>query len=342
MTRTTRITRIGSAWCAAWLALQTGCAWAAEGQNVRLLGGTVGRELFAPTVPGHYGTVNLIHYDTSRLKNNDGDTFSTSQTVPLASGPVVVPVAVRFQQKQTTLLLRYVWVSEAELAGARLGFTAALPLIAKDRELTLTPDFPSTLPQGARNNVIAGLQAEEARNNGNTSGAGDLEVGASLSWEGQASKVVFAPTVILPTGRYEASQALNAGQGNYITFRPALSWGWLPRQDLQVGARLLWGINSTNSDTDIRSGQFVSIESVAYKGWRGFSTGLNLYAIEQTTDDEGPGVPSHGNRMRLFGAGLSVAWRMQEVNCEVKLNRDFGGRNTREGTSFILRAATAF
>jgi hypothetical protein len=317
-------------------------AHAAEGFNVRLLGGTVGRELFAPTVPGHYGTVNLIHYNTGKLKDNDGNAFSTEQVVNLPTGPVTVPVAVDFDQTQMTALLRYVWVGEATLLGAKFGATAALPLIYKDRSLILTPNFPATLPAQARNGVNNGLRAEEARNNGATSGQGDLEAGLTFSWEGEASKLVFAPTVILPTGRYDADEALNAGQGKYYTFRPALSWGWLPSETVQLGARALWGINSTNKDTDVKTGQFVSLEAVAYRSFSGYSLGLNVFTIRQIRDDEGPDVPSHGNRMRLSGVGGSLAWRSDEVNYEVKLNHDFGGRNTREGNSVIFRVATAF
>jgi hypothetical protein len=318
-----------------------GCAsaQAAEGFNVRLLGGTVGRELFAPSVPGHYGTLNLIYYNTTKIKGDDGKALTTS----VAAGPNVIPVAVDLEQTQMTALLRYVWVSEAEWLGAKFGGTVALPLVSKTRSLVLTPSFPPALPAQARNQIGAQLRAQEALNNGSATGQGDLELAPTLSWEGESSKWVFAPTVILPTGRYDSAQALNAGQGNHYTFRPALSWGYVASDRLQFGVRALWGINSTNKDTDVQTGQFVSLEAVAYTAITdAVSAGLNAFAIRQIEDDEGPGVAAHGNRMSLSGLGAALAWRAGSLNYEIKFNKEFSGRNTREGASAIFRVAMPF
>ena len=72
------IQRFFSRQAVAVLVLGCAAAQAAEGFNVRLSGGTVGRELFAPSVPGHYGTLNLVYYNTTKIKGDDGGCFAAA------------------------------------------------------------------------------------------------------------------------------------------------------------------------------------------------------------------------------------------------------------------------
>jgi hypothetical protein len=53
-------------------------------------------------------------------------------------------------------------------------------------------------------------------------------------------------------------------------------------------------------------------------------------------------VAAHGNRMSLSGLGAALAWRAGSLNYEIKFNKEFSGRNTREGASAIFRVAMPF
>jgi hypothetical protein len=313
-------------------------AQAAEGFNVRLGGGTVGRELFVPSVPGHYGVANLIYYTTDKLRDDNGNTLTNS----VVAGSNTIPVAVDFKQTQTTLLLRYTYVSELELWGGKVGATIALPLIQKERELRLTPSFPAALPAPVRTNVNNNLRAQEALNNTKDSGLGDVEIAPVFSWEFEKSKLVFSPTVILPTGYYDKNDALNSGQGNFYTIRPAISYAYIFDNGIQAGTRLVYGYNTKNKDTEYKSGQFFSVESIVYKQFGPVNLGVSAFAINQFTKDQSATVAANGNKLELFGAGFSAGMPVGFGQIEFKASKEFNGRNTREGMTFILRMAMAF
>jgi hypothetical protein len=315
--------------------------YAAEGFNVRLLGGTLGREVISPTNPGHYTAINLIYYNTDEIKDGNGDdlinTVSAGQ-----NGAIKIPVAVDFEQKQTTALLRYTYITEEQLAGAKVGGTIAVPLLKKDRTLRLTPAFPATTPAQVRNGVNASLASTEALNNADASGVGDIEIAPVMTWEGENSKISFSPTIILPTGNYDPAIAVNVGQGDFYTFRPAISWGYVVSDNVQIGARFLWGINSKNKGNDYKSGQFISLEGVAYRSFgSGISLGFNTFFIDQITDDTGPTAPVDGGKLRVYGAGGAIGWQSLGGAFEVKLNQEFSGRNVRQGGNFIVRYTRA-
>jgi hypothetical protein len=313
----------------------------AEGFNVRLLGGTIGREVITPTMPGHYGTINLIHYVTDKVKDGNGnDLVNIVSAGP--NGSIKIPVAVDFKQSQTTALLRYTYISEIEWLGAKIGATAAAPLLFKDRSLTLTPSFPANAAPPLVSGVRANLAATEALNNQDASGIGDIEIAGIMTWEGERSKISFSPTVILPNGAYDVTKAVNVGQGDYYTFRPAIAWGYVVSDDVQVGVRALWGINTKNKANSYKSGQFVSLEAVAYRRFGNLSLGLNAFVVDQITGDRGGAAPSDGSKLRINGVGLAAAWRALGGAFELKANHEFGGRNARQGMSFIARYSHAF
>jgi hypothetical protein len=314
-------------------------AYAAENLNVRVTGGTVGREIFTPTAAGHYGTVNVIYYDATKLKDNNGDALVSTAT----AGTNVIPVNVDFKQTQLNLLLRYVYVSEHELFGAKLGVTAALPITHRKRHIALTPNFPVALPTPARNAVNANLIAQEAFNNGSDDGFSDLEVSPVMTWESENTKIAFSPTVILPTGQYDKSAALNAGQGDFYTFRPAVTLAYVSENGIQAGVRVLYGVNTKNKATNVKTGSFYSIEPIVFKEVTSkLNVGLSAFVIDQLGKDSGPNVPSHGNKLRLYGAGVSASYRTPVGPVELKLNQEFNGKNTREGYTVTLRFAKTF
>jgi hypothetical protein len=214
-------------------------SYAAENINLRFTGGNIGRDIFNPSVPGHYGIANLTYSIADKAKDNNGNEIAQ----PITVAGQTQRLRVDFKQVQTTLLLRYLYVADTEVLGAKINSTVALPLILdKKREVTLgRPVFTgSTPPLPARNAILQNLAAQEALQNTSTSGLGDMEVGSSLSWDSENSKLSAGLSLGLPTGKYDKTDVLTPGQGKFYTIRPSVSYGYVFENGIQLGGRVLW------------------------------------------------------------------------------------------------------
>jgi hypothetical protein len=316
---------------------------AGEQYNVRMNPGAVGYDIVAPTTPGHFGAVNLIHTKQDRLTGEDGKSLSTSQRL----GPNTVPIAVGFKQTQTNLLLRYTYISEAQWLGAKVGATVLLPYATKKRDLTLTPNYaastPGIPPAAGQNTLNANLKAQATAGSGSGDGLGDLEISPIMVWESETSKISFNPSIILPTGKYDKNDGSgNIGQGNFYTFRPSIGYGRVFNDNWAGGVRLTYGTNTKNKDTDYKSGDFLALDGIVYTSVGNANLGFNLYHMQQLSADKAPAGVVPIGKLNLTGVGLSAAFRTPIGNAEIKYNQDIKSKNTREGKQLILRLARAF
>jgi hypothetical protein len=313
-------------------------AQAAENFNLRINGGTLGRELFVPVAPGHYISGTAAYSSADKLFSNDGKDFSQSQTV----GAFTVPIAVKFKQTQKNINFRYLYVSEAEIANGKLGFSAAMGYVEKSRNIGLTPSFPAGMGAGARNNVNNQLRATEAQQNTSRGGITDAELGTVMTWEFEKSKLAATFAVSVPTGSYDAKQQLNAGNGDFYTFKPSIGYGYVFDNGLQLGGRVLYGKNTKNKDTNYKTGDFYLLDAIAMYQFGPVNLGLNLYQIEQISRDTGATVAAHGNKLKIMGTGLTAAMPTPIGGLEIKYIQDLSGRNARQSQSISLRLSTSF
>jgi hypothetical protein len=313
-------------------------AHGAENFNLRINGGTLGRELFVPVASGHYLSGTAAYSSANKLLGNDGKDFSQSQRV----GAFTVPIAVKFKQTQKNINLRYLYVSDTEIANGKLGFSAAMGYVEKSRNVGLTPSFPAGLGAGARTNVNNQLRATEALQNTSRDGITDAELGTVMSWEFEKSKLAATFAVSVPTGSYDANQQLNAGNGDFYTFKPSIGYGYVFDNGLQLGGRVLYGKNTRNKDTDYKSGDFYLLDAIAMYQFGPVNLGLNLYQIEQLSRDSGISVPAHGNKLKITGTGLTAAIPTPIGGLEIKYTKDLSGRNARQSQAISLRLSTSF
>jgi hypothetical protein len=362
------------------LVLACTAANAAEGLRLRaLIVGSLGSELAAPVrgESGFFGNAVLTYTEVTRAVDDAGNTLSTApRVVPLPTG---VPTAgaipngtfslrvpsgtVNLTQTQTQLNLVGGYATAPSFAGGRLVLRANLPLIEISRNfqviqpapvVTPTPSSPPLPPAalGAVNAVASAataqwqtqLAATAASQNQSVTGLGDLDLTAAWVRDFDRLRVSAAIGLQLPTGDYDAKRGPNPGFGDYRTVQIGVVSSYAVSESLTVAGRLSWGTNSTNGDTQYRSGNFAVVEgSVLKKLNAGPVVGVNLLAIRQTTDDRSNGVAVPSQRYRNNSVGPFLAWPMDSRTAvAVQVAQTFGGRNALVSRSVQVRASRAW
>lgn len=326
--------------CAAALACGTTIlgtsASAVENGALRIAPGWAGGELTLPLLPGTYGTVGVMHYEATRLKDNAGNT----PEVPVAPG---MSARVGLDTRVTAVVPRVVWISEQRLLGGYVGAAGLIPYLDQKRSFSLAAQFPPGTPPPVAGAVQGMLDAQAGAMSGSNAAWGDLELAPVLSWPGDHASVVFIAAVILPTGSYDRAAAVNAGAGNYKTFRPTLSYGYTG-EGWDAGLRAAVAINSRNRDTDVKSGAYLETDFSLLAHFGNMRVGAQGYLLRQLAKDDGPGVAADGNKSRAYALGPALSWSSDDAAwiVDAKWLREFGVRNRPEGRALWLSVNRSF
>jgi hypothetical protein len=256
-----------------------------------------------------------------------------------------------YQAKQSlhaasyALLPRLTYLDTKRVWGANVGWTAMLPLVKR------RATFGLTSPNPIYNPTLAGIAATQ---NGSEFGIGDAEFSPIMRWEiGDHQSVVFAPTLIIPTGDYNVAQRVNTGFGNFFTFRPSVQYAFIG-DGWDVGARSVLSFNTRNQDNGYYSGKMFNLDFQAMAfvsdnirvGAQGYAV-RQLSADTQNLDGFSPSlVPalattsnlSTGNKSRVNAIGPAAAWLYNggEMLIEGKYLKEFSARNRTEGHALWL------
>lgn len=317
-------------------ALGVSTAGATENGQLRALLGAPSYELTTPQFPGAYGQIWLQHYSADKLRGNDGKSPVTSATTPVGALNVQADGEVR----ATVLVPRFTYITETLVSDGRLGFSATLPLIKQENDIRLSTTLPAGLPAATVAAVNGLLAQQSAQRSGSKSGQGDLDVTAFVDWQGDDGRTALGVSVVAPTGSYEAGRAVNPGAGKFWTIRPLLIASRVWENGLELGLRATYSLNTRNSDTDVRSGQYLHADWAAmYRVNDSWRAGLQGYVVNQFTADNGPGVSSHGNKARVYSAGPMVAYQSESGvwALDFKVMQEFSVRNRPEGQVAWLR-----
>ncbi len=342
---------------AAIMAAASSSAIAAEGRGQRYSPGVGGSDMTSLLVPGWYGQVAMVHYHATKLKGNDGKDVSVATAGTQATPLGTRPYTANFDRVRTdtyAVLPRITYLSTTQVFGANLGFTAMLPIVK--RQNSFEPNVTlggAALPGPVATAVRDGLsQGIRDRLNRETSGIGDLELSPVLHWElGDNQAITFAPTVVLPTGNYDDAKSVNAGFGDFYTFRPSVQYGYIG-DGWDVGARVVLSFNTRNKDTDYKSGNMFNLDFQLMKFvTEDLRLGVQGYVVRQISDDSSDRAADQavidaldGSRMRTYALGPALAWIKNggEMMIEGKLLREFGSRNRTEGTAYWLTISKPF
>ncbi|HLO95391.1 MAG TPA: transporter [Burkholderiaceae bacterium] len=313
-----------------------GSALATENGQLRALLGAPSYELATPQFPGWYGQLWLQHYSAKRLKGEDGQALQTQAATPLGT----LPVQVQGEIEADVFVARGTWVTEKLVADGRLGFSATLPLVRQRNDIRLSATLPAGAPAGAAGAVQALLDQQGAQRSGSKSGQGDLDLTGFVDWQNDDSRFVLGLSVVAPTGDYDAQRAVNPGAGKFWTVRPLVLASKVWENGLELGLRATYSANTRNTATDVRSGQYLHADYAAmYRVNDEWRLGLQGYLVEQTTNDNGPGVSPLGNKARVRALGPMVAYVSEGGvwSADVKVVKEFAVRNRPEGTTTWVR-----
>jgi hypothetical protein len=294
--------------------------------------------------------------------------------LPIPDGTYTLNVAsgtIKFDQAQTQVNLIGGYMTDDTYAGGRLAFAANVPLISINRSFfaaqpagTVSPVPGAALPAQVLGAVTAvansvnytvqsALIARNTSENRDVAGFGDTELTAVWVRHENRLKVAAGVSLFVPTGAYDKTRGPNPGFGNFYTLRPgiALTYSLNPNHTdtnwdsgVTVAGRLSYGINSSNLETDYRSGDFVYTEAALSKVSGNWAFGANLLAIQQVTDDSGTGATVGGNRYKNYGFGPFLSYKIpgKDAGFNLHFSRNFGSQNALVSESLQLRFIKAW
>ena len=377
-----RMTLLKTALCLAFL---SGSMGSFAGENYKLRQspvGAFGGEIAAGADnPGFFGTASITTIDfASVLDGNGNDLKVPGKTKTIPAGTVIngntllatqtysIPEggAINFHQTQTQVNLVTGYLTEDTYANGRIAFVVNVPLITTSRSFTGTLGTGVVSPNVGLSNSL-NLQAKNdwdtkvAAQNGDVSGVGDTELSAVWIRHQDRLKVAAGVSLFVPTGVYDKNRGPNPGLGNFYTLRPgvAITYNLNPNHmdaawdaGVTVAGRISYGINSTNTDTDYRSGNFVYTEVGVVKVVGDWAFGANLLSTQQVTDDTGPligtsclgMVDAAGCRYKTYGAGPFLAYKLpgKDAGFNLQYNTNFGGSNAVVAKSWQMRFVKAW
>lgn len=319
---------------------------ASENGLQRYSPGVGGSDMTAPVVPGWYWQTAAVYYNAHKVKDNGGKDVVS----PALGGPLVAGLAkIQSDVATTALLNRLTYVGTQRVLGANLGFTIMQPIGIRKGSFGATPS-DSTNPYSLA--VASTLDAQLGAKSGKQTGLGDLEFGPLFHWEiGDHQAANFVPTIVLPTGDYDATRRLNMGYGNFYTFRPSAQYAYIG-DGWDVGGRAVLSFNTRNKDNGYYSGNMFNLDWQAMKFvTEDVRVGLQGYMVRQLNRDTcrasdadvtaaacSVSTVATGNKTSADAVGPAVAWLKNggDFLLEGKFMKEFNAKNRTEGKAFWL------
>jgi hypothetical protein len=162
-----------------------------------------------------------------------------------------------------------------------------------------------------------------------------------LGWHSDTVHQMAGAEFFLATSGYVPGQLANVSTG-FNSAAPAYWITWFPDPKIEVDGSFVYLFNGTNSKTNYRSGQELSIDyGAGYAITPTFQAGANGYVYQQTTDDtlSGQTVPG-GNRGRVFAIGPFVRYHVDpNWGITFKWQIESWAENRPKGDRFFLQVA---
>ena len=297
---------------------------------------------------------------------------ATGGVVPNGTYALQVPAGrVHLTQSQTQLNLVGGLVTQPDYAGGSFALRINAPFIRQSRSFvasqspgTVVPAPSAQLPAQVRGAISAvaaaanaqlqsALAATAATHNTDVSGLGDIELSAAWVRRMERLRVAANLNLHLPTGKYDRARGPNPGFGDFHTLQSGVALTYALAEDpgtpqwaqgVSLAGRASYGVNSTNRDTDYRTGNFIALEAAAVKVMGPWAIGANLLSVQQVTDDRAAGVVVPDTRYRAHAAGPFVAYKFpgRDLAFNVQLSQSFGERNALVARTLQFRLVGAW
>lgn len=209
---------------------------------------------------------------------------------------------------------RFVRVTEQQVLGGSLAVHAIFPVLSVD---------------------LAGVQKK--------TGLGDVVFGPAIGWHHSPNlHTVAALDIFAPTGSYSKTEAVNIGR-NYWATHLLGGVSWIDPSGWNADAKVMYGINGKNKDTDYKSGnEFIVDYALGWGFGNGLTAGVGGYIYRQVSDDSGSGatLPNRG-RANAIGPSLKYdsgkGWFIT-----AKYQAESSVRNRAAGDAFLVKAVFPF
>ena len=355
-------------------------AQAAESYKLRQAPvGAFGGEIAASADnPGFFGTASLTQLQIYKISDANGNNVAPSSIAPIQLNPalpykVAFPTgSLAFNQDQTQLNLVGGYLTEGKYGDGHVAFAINVPFIQQKRTFVVTQPAGTLTPAAttpplsaaivgqlnagaAQANALvqAKVLAAGANQNLETSGVGDTELSTVWVRHVDRLKVAAGVSLFVPTGSYDKNRGPNPGFGNFYTLRPgvAVTYNLNPKHSdetwdsgVTIAGRVSYGMNTRNKDTDYKSGNFIYSEGGIVKVRGDWAYGVNVFAIQQISDDTGSGATLGGNRYKTNGVGPFVSFKLpgKDAGFNLQYSDNFGGRNAIVAKSLQLRFVKAW
>lgn len=326
-------------------------AWAAEGFQVRYnLAGTLGAEMFSPIdQQGWAGSIVRSDARADKVTGPDGGPLKVMLppgTTPVSYGPSLATVASSGRLVQYNAVIAY--ITPERFGDGRLGLAVNLPHVSRKTQTTsITAATPTVAPlaQDSFNTFYqGGLAARSAADSGEVDGVGDVELQAGWLHRDERLRVLVGASLVIPTGSNNPAMfsGPDVSLGKFYTLRPAAQVVYQPQPDLSVGGKVTYGVSSRNQDSDLRSGNWISLEGAS--GWRTSYgiVGLHTVFVRQVQDDSGG--PWGSNRIRSDNFGVFYMNRIPALDAgfHAQYMKTTKSRNAKHGDYLQLRLSKAF
>jgi hypothetical protein len=328
--------------------------------------------------PGFFGTASLTQLQIYKIADANGNNVAPASIAPIQLNPalpykVAFPTgSLAFNQDQTQLNLVGGYLTEGTYGDGHVAFAINVPFIQQKRTFVVTQPAGTLTPAAttpplsaaivgqlnagtaqANAQVQAKVLAAGVNQNLETSGLGDTELSTVWVRHVDRLKVAAGVSLFVPTGSYDKNRGPNPGFGNFYTLRPgvAVTYNLNPKHSdetwdsgVTIAGRVSYGLNTRNKDTDYKSGNFIYSEGGIVKVRGDWAYGVNVFSIQQISDDTGSGATLGGNRYKTNGVGPFVSFKLpgKDAGFNLQYSDNFGGRNAIVVKSLQLRFVKAW
>jgi hypothetical protein len=227
--------------------------------------------------------------------------------------------------------LRLLYVTKKKLFGGDFGAHIIVPV----QHLELTKAHWSGVPGGDL------LATDDTHC---TTDLKNITIGPAVGWHFSKNfHALAAVDITMPTGAFDENDLANTGTG-YWTFTPLFSVTYITDQGYEVGAKLMYDINTTNTDTHYRSGQAFHTDYIVGKKVGNFDVGINGYFFVQVQDDSLRYEPLgfDGNKAEAFSIGPVVSYKYKNMFFKAKAQFDTYTKNRPETQRYWINWIYAF
>lgn len=260
--------------------------------------------------PGTYAQVFVGNYLADSLRDDAGHRTA------------------RIDLRVTSVVPRFVWVTEQQVLGAQLGFHALLPL------------------NDIRLNIQNGPHDHKR-------GIGDAHLGPVLGFH-HSDKFHSALGVdfVLPSGgEYDKNDLINLGN-HYYTVQAVYAMTYTDPQGFNADVRLMHDYNFENRATHYQSGRELHADySLGWGVGNGWVIGVGGHAYQQISDDKcnvtdcaaaAQVQAGDGHRGRSFSIGPAVQFSSKQGwSLSAKWQDESAVRNRAEGQTYWLKFTSA-